>query len=195
MIASWTKDGKEWTSSDCDTIEIGQCYFIISEARDGYSICFKPSLDGKPKTGSVHLRWPAVHEAFGLWAKRVAVEVQYDDPWSKISQLLPGCDTGTFKDNDPFTHSEAEMASKAVLKFIDYIKDRDDVDAEQVDAEFTPTAKRLSEFAKTGAGKIDWSNQFIGMLVSIIIVFAFNPDQAAEIWAYWKTLIVTGITE
>ncbi len=62
-------------------------------------------------------------------------------------------------------------------------------DYQDVAANFDPQFERLSTQAKAGAGRIDWSNQFVGMLISLRMALSLAPESASVLWQFWVQVI------
>lgn len=188
-VTKWTSDGKKWTNEDADTLEAGLCHFLFSPSYDGtYSIYFKPGLDGGAPFGEVNQSWQEVISLFTHWASFVKEELDQEDPWQQYSAYLPPERRRDSVDNSPFTHREAEHITKSLATFQEHVKSFLP-HYQDVAIQFDPQFERLSAQAKTGAGRIDWSNQFVGMLISLCITLSLAPDSASDLWKFWVQVI------
>lgn len=188
-VTKWTKDKKGWTNSSVDTLEAGLCHFLFNADSDGtFSVHMKPSVDGRGVLGDVHLSWLEVRNLFEAWTIHVKGELAQDDPWQQYSAYLPPERLVDGTDNAPFTHKEAEHVAQSVRILQDYIRKKIP-DYDKVSKQFDPQFERIAARAKDGAGRIDWSNQFVGMLIGLCMALALAPDAASEIWTYWVQVI------
>ncbi len=187
--SKWTSDTKGWTLDVVETLEIGLCYFLFNPDHDGYlSIKCRPGGEGLVEFGEVGLSWNAVLLHFQSWSKLVKTEMDVEDPWSKYAAFIPPGAVSDATDNSPFSHVEAEDAIGAITGLRAYIEATVPGYAD-VQASFDPQFERMSEAARKGAGRIDWSNQFVGLLISLCVVLSLDPQKAAEIWGKWMELI------
>ena len=184
-VARWTDDRKSWTSDACETIEIGLCYFLFKPGTDNdLSIKMRPSYDGGVEMGRVGVSWGEVLSLFSRWARLVKSEIETEDPWSKYAALLPPEPLTKGASNAPFTHIEAEDASRAISALLSYLTESI-ANFENVSVAYTEHFDRLKGSAKAGAGRIDWSNQFVGLVISLCLTLALSPQQAAGLWSKW----------
>ena len=188
-IARWTDDKKGWTSAKCETIEIGLCYFLFNPDPDGVvNIKMRPAHGGGVEIGEVGLPWSAVLRYFLEWASRVKQEIETEDPWARYAAFMPPERVGKHSDNSPFTFGEAQAADRAVTLLLKYLTD--DVPQYAGTAErFSQSFENLTRGAKSGAGRIDWSNQFVGLIISLCLTLSLSPDQAANIWRRWIEIV------
>lgn len=185
----WTNEKKGWTSSNVDTLEAGICHFLFSTENNGtFNIHMKPSADGVGVFGDVYLPWSEVKRLFKTWANYVSKELVQDDPWQQYSAYLPPERLVRGTDNTPFTHTEAEHVAQSILILQDHIK-KQLPDYRKVAEQFDPQFERIASRAKEGAGRIDWSNQFVGMLISLCMALALEPDAASEVWNFWVQVV------
>jgi hypothetical protein len=49
--------------------------------------------------------------------------------------------------------------------------------------------KRSFSVKLKGAGRIDWSNQFVGLIVNLFVALSLDPDRAAVLWQFWVQLL------
>lgn len=188
-VTRWTSDRKGWTNDDADTLEAGLCHFLFNPSYDGtYSIHFKPGPDGGAPIGEVNQSWQDALGFFTHWTSFVKEELEQEDPWQQYSAYLPPERRGDSTDNSPFTHREAEHIAKSLETFQDHVK-RALPDYQDVAEQFDPQFERLFAQAKTGAGRIDWSNQFVGMLISLCMALSLAPDSASALWQFWVQVI------
>jgi len=187
-LCKWTNDGKDWTNR-AETLEVGLCHFVFSPDSDGtLSAHYKPTIDGGVARGVVNKSWDGVLSLFDAWARMVKRELEQEDPWQQYSIYVPPEQLGGRHDNSPFTHQEAEHAYGAVLAFRLRVKKLLPQYADVAD-QFDPQFDRLSEQAKKGAGRVDWSNQLVGMLISLCIALSLEPEKASVLWRTWLELI------
>lgn len=188
-IANWTRDPKGWTSSDVETLEVGLCFFVFKEDTDGtYSVFVKPGVDGGASKGLVNQNWEMVHKLFAHWSNLVEHEISQTDPWQQYSVYLPPERSGLATDNSPYTHGEAERVAASLQQFREQIRQQLP-QYNGVAKQFDPQFERLAAQAKKGLGRIDWSNQFVGMLISLCIGLSLAPEQAAALWKSWGRII------
>lgn len=188
-VTRWTSDGKNWTSDDADNLEVGLCHFLFNPNYDGtYSIHFKPGPDGGAPLGEVSRSWGEVLDFFIHWTSSVKEELEQKDPWQQYSAYLPPERRGNSTDNSPFTHREAEHIAKSLAAFQDHVK-RTLPHYQEVAEQFDLQFERLTTQAKVGAGRIDWSNQFVGMLISLCIALSLAPASASSLWQFWVKVI------
>jgi hypothetical protein len=188
-VTKWTNDGKGWTRGNVDTLEAGLCHFLFNPDSDGtLSLHFKPRLDGGASLGLVNQTWKDTLSLFAVWTDRVKSELSQEDPWQQYSAYLPPERLGESIDNSPFTHQEAEHVAKSVAIFLDHVK-KQLPHYSEVARQFDPQFERLATQAKKGAGRIDWSNQFVGMLISLCMALSLAPDAASSLWHFWSQVI------
>lgn len=188
-VTKWTADGKGWTQSNVDTLEAGLCHFLFNPSYDGtYSIHFKPGLDGGAPLGEVNQSWDEVLGLFAHWSLRVKDELQQEDPWQQYFAYLPPERRSESTDNSPFTHQEAERIASSLAQFREHVR-HTLPHYPEVAKQFEPQFERLAAQAKAGAGRIDWSNQFVGMLISLCMALSLAPEAASSLWQFWVHVI------
>ena len=167
-VTRWSNSGMGWSrDGECETLHAGLCHFLFSPDSDGeFSMHFMPSWNGGSREGFVRQTWKDVLEAFDFWTHKVKEELEQPDPWGTYALASFGTTPGHETDNAPFTHSEAEHVTTAVQKLLEYI--REEVpEYEAIKEQFDPQFERMSEQAKSGSGRIDWKNQFVGLLINL----------------------------
>lgn len=188
-VTKWTDDTKGWTRGEVDTLEAGLCHFLFNPSSDGtYSVHFRPGPDGGAPLGEVNQFWSEVLGLFMHWTLHVKNELEQEDPWQQYLAYLPPERLGSSTDNSPFTHQEAEHISKSLALFHDHVR-RELPRYSEVAKQFEPQFERLAMQAKAGAGRIDWSNQFVGMLISLCMALSLAPDAASSLWQFWVQVI------
>lgn len=187
-VTRWTNDTKSWCHPPAETLEVGLCHFLFTPDSDGLSVHMRPALDGALQEGLVSQSWEDVIVLFRKWARVVAEEIKHEDPWAKYSAYFPQVKIGEVSDNSPYTHAEAEHAAEALKILLSHIKE-EVPEYKDVAVSFDPQFERLAEQAKKGAGRIDWSNQFIGMLISLCVTLSLGPEVAAGLWKSWMQII------
>lgn len=188
-VTKWTSEGKGWTSDEVDTLEAGFCHFLFNAGHDGtYTVNFRPGVDGGAPVGEVNLQWKQVLNLFRHWSRSVKAELQQEDPWQKYTTYLPPERREGTTDNSPFTYEEAERITNSLSLFSEHIR-RQLPHYSAVEVQFEPQLERLAAQAKAGAGRVDWSNQFVGMLISLCIALSLAPDTASSLWHFWEQLI------
>jgi hypothetical protein len=118
----------------------------------------------------------------------VKKEVETEDPWSKYSAFIPPEALSSGSDNSPFTYKEAEEAAQAITSLLSYVEEKVP-NYHKVQSAYEVHFMRLAESAKKGIGRVDWSNQFVGLVISLCLALALAPEQAAGIWNRWIELI------
>jgi len=188
-VTKWTDDRKGWTHRDVDTLEAGLCHFLFSPDHDGtYNVYFRPGFDGGAPHGLVKKQWKEVIGLFSHWALYVKDELQQEDPWQQYSAYLPPERRGDSTDNSPYTHQEAEHLARSLALFHEHVKS-ELLSYPEVAKQFDQQFERLATQAKSGAGRIDWSNQFVGMLISLCIALSLAPETASSLWQFWAQAI------
>jgi hypothetical protein len=188
-VTKWTNEGYGWASSNVETLEAGLCHFLFNPNSDGtLSIHFKPSLDGGASLGAINNPWKDVLYLFETWTIQVKNELAQEDPWQQYFAYLPPERIGGSTDNSPFTHQEAEHVASSVSILLEHVK-RELPNYNGVASQFNPQFERIAEQAKKGAGRIDWSNQFVGMLISLCLALALDPGTASALWRSWVQII------
>lgn len=188
-VTKWSNEGKGWASGDVETLEAGLCHFLFHPRSSGtFSIHFRPSLDGGSFKGEVEKSWREVLQFFDSWAKLVREELNHEDPWQRYSAYLPPERIGNSKDNSPFTYKEAEHAARAVSTFLTQIR-KELPSYREVAEQFDPQFERIAKHAKEGLGRVDWSNQFVGMLIGLCMALALEPETASSLWKSWLQII------
>lgn len=184
----WTNDAKDWTRNAVETLEAGVCHFVFAPDDDGTSsVHFRPSADGGASQGLVNLSWRNVLNLFSAWADRVRDELTQTDPWQQYAAYIPPERLGNSTDNSPFSHQEAEHLARSVHKLREHIKN-ELPQYHQVAEQFDPQFESLASRAKQGAGRIDWSNQFVGMLISLCMAVSLDKEAASALWKFWVVL-------
>ena len=190
-VTKWSNNGMGWSDRQCETLEAGLCFFMIAPKSDGqYTICLRPSWDGGAKKGLIDQSWEKVLISFQFWSHKVKEELDQPDPWGTYAIAGLGSTPEHEHDNAPFTHAEAEHVSDSIQKFVQYLKDEVPEYA-SVEEQFAPQFERLAKQAKTGTGRIDWKNQFLGLLMNVIVAASLAPAEASKIWSYWRRLVET----
>ncbi|MGE4459977.1 MAG: hypothetical protein AB7D31_12030 [Stenotrophomonas sp.] len=189
-VTRWSNAGMSWTrNGECETLHAGLCHFLLLPDSDGrFSMHFMPSWNGGTKEGFVNQTWKEVLEAFDFWTHKVKEELEQPDPWGTYALAALGSTPGHETDNAPFTHAEAEHVTSAVQQLIEYIQ-TEVPEYDSVKEEFNPQFERIAEQARSGTGRIDWKNQFVGLLINLFVALSLAPDRASLIWSYWARLI------
>lgn len=184
-LTKWTNDQKEWTSGQTDTLEVGLCYFLINpDVNNGISIKARPAPDGGVVFGTTGLDWHDVLMHFRSWVRNVKIEIDQEDPWEKYIKISPPQQLLDFKDNSPFSYKEAQQAEAAISKLITFLHENID-DYDKVAERFDDSLNRMAEHAKSGLGRIDWANQFVGLIMTLCLALSLSPGTANEIWNFW----------
>ena len=185
----WTNEQKGWTSEQVDTLHAGLCHFLFCPGHDGtYSVHFRPGVDGGAQVGEVNLTWQEVKGLFAIWVRFAKSELEQNDPWRQYSAYVPPERLGASKDNSPFTYQEAEHLTQALRSFRQQLV-RQLPNYKEVEKQFEPQLDRLADRARTGAGRIDWSNQFVGMLISLCLALSLAPEEASSLWRFWLQVV------
>lgn len=185
----WTNDQKGWTDDTTDTIEIGLCYFVINpDVIDGISIKWSPAPDGDIEFGQNHLNWLGVINLFRSWARQVKLEIGQPDPWAKYIKFAPPQDLSDFSDNSPFSYPEVQQIEESVQKLIEFLYENINNYSEASD-KFDTGLNRMIKYAKSGLGRIDWTNQFVGLIIAICLTLSLSPETANSIWRFWLKTI------
>ena len=188
-VIRWSNSGMGWTNGGCETLHAGICFFVIAPDSNGeYSICFRPSWDGGSNRGEIDQVWKKVIEIFEFWTHKVKEELDQPDPWGTFALAGLGTTPNHEQDNAPFTHAEAEHVSNSIEEFVGYLK-REVPEYSTVEEHFAPQFERLAKQAKAGTGRIDWKNQFVGLLMNVVVAASLAPDQASRIWLFWRHLV------
>jgi len=180
----WTNDQKGWTSNPADTLEVGHCYFLIAPELERISIMCSPAPDGSIEFGDVGLSWNGVLDYFMSWAGYVKLELGQDDPWAKYIKFSPPRDLSEFPDNSSFSYAEAREAEAAIKKLITFLHEKIDGYSKHAES-YDAALNRLIGHAKSGLGRVDWSNQFIGLIINICMSLSLSPEKANQIWQFW----------
>lgn len=181
---NWTNDGKGWTLGDFDTLELGHCYFVIRPESKEISIKCRPAPDGGIQYYAIRLDWNKTLFHFQRWAKQVGEEVKYVDPWDKYAKFYPPKSLVASNDNSTFSFKEVQQAEIAINELIHYLHENLDCYKEKAEV-YDASFQRLIEQAKTGLGKNDWKNQFVGTIIALCIALSLSPDEASKIWNFW----------
>ena len=184
--SKWTNDRKNWSSIPCDTLEIGRCYFLIAPYENTINIKCSPAPDGGVEFSEVNLDWDEVIAGFTSWARQAKRELDQEDPWAKYIKFSPPRDLSEFPDNSSFSYAEAQQAEAAIKKLITFLHEKVDGYSKQAEGH-DAALNRLIGYAKSGLGRIDWSNQFVGLIIQICISLGLSPDKASQIWQFWLT--------
>jgi len=185
----WTNDQKDWTSDPTDTLEIGLCYFVVKpDVIDGISIKCSPAPDGDVEFGTTGLIWDNVIELFRSWAKQVKLEIDQPDPWAKYIKFSPPQDLSDFSDNSPFSYVEAQKAEAAIQNLIKFLHENINNYGEASD-KFDAALNRMIDHAKSGLGRIDWTNQFVGLIIAVCLTLSLSTEVANRIWKFWLEII------
>lgn len=188
----WSNAKKGWTTNEAETLEAGLCHFLFASSGGGtMSLHMKPAANGGLSEGFANKTWEATLGLFAKWASIVAHEFAAEDPWAQYATFLPPQEiVSAASDNSPFTYAQAEQAEKAVQLFLEHVK-RALPDYSTVQEKFDPQFSRLAQQAKQGAGRIDWSNQFVGMMISLCLTLSLSPETASALWHAWMSIIDT----
>ncbi len=186
----WTDDQKDWTSDEVETLEIGLCYFLFGPQGSDNKLHYisRPAPDGGVGVGEVGKSWREITSLFRAWTGYVRTELEHEDPWAKYSSFLPPESILTAEDNSPYTHAEAEQAAQAIKGLVSYLE-RNVPQYREVQVAYNVNFERMAESAKQGAGRVDWSNQFVGLVISLCVALSLEPETAAAIWQAWLSLI------
>jgi len=184
----WTNDQKGWTSDHTDTLEIGICYFVINPEIGRVNIKCSPAPDGGVEFGETRLDWNSVIEIFRSWAKQVKLEIDQPDPWAKYIKFSPPQDLSDLSDNSPFSYTEVQQAEAAVQKLIKFLHENIS-NYNKASDKFDTALNRLIEHAKSGLGRIDWTNQFVGLIIAICLTLSLSTEVASRIWNFWLKTI------
>lgn len=185
----WTNDTKGWTHRPVETLEIGRCYFVFCPEHDSTlnGKC-SPATNGSIEQSFVDWPWDEVLGLFHRWSEYVRLESSAEDPWLRYAAFLPPEAIAKGTDNSPFTFQEASQAHAAVTALVANLKDNI-ADYASVEDVFDNRFEQLSKSAKEGAGRIDWSNQFMTVILTLALTLSLDPEQGAQIWRFWLNLI------
>lgn len=166
-------------------------YFVFSSDRDGgWNVKFTPGQGGDLVTKYFRLKWDSVLGYFTMWCHLVEKELAHSDPWATVA-LLDITMNGS-AENQGFTHSEVEESVKPALEHL-----REHIEEMAISANATgeqlnsinESLARLEHYAQNGMGRIDWRNQLVGLMFSVIVGLALGPEALSEIWQFWIGLV------
>jgi hypothetical protein len=112
------------------------------------------------------------------------------DPWRKIEEqraLVPDLRSFNETANRPFSVPEVKQIESA----IDLLSARiNDVfpDVPQKVPNLSVHLESLKSSASKGSGRIDWTNQLVGLMINVLVLLAANQEQARLIWGYIRMI-------
>lgn len=161
-------------------------FYKFDVVRDGY-LCERCPGDKTTADRDDEKIWENVVPDFLEWLRRLKSEIDTPDLWveaQKYQSVFHMPLEGQTLDI-PFSYSEAEQIAGA-LKQVE----------ERIIEAFKPTNEQLKfiqyklsyleSVAKKPYGRIDWLHILIGVLTTIAVSLALSPEQANQIFVYFK---------
>lgn len=124
-------------------------------------------------------RWEQVINRFNRWLSYLSREVSEPDLWSRLSENAQLANLSVTESHTQFTVSEYQdlkqkmNALSAQMKALPFLIESQTEIQAKLD-HITQLAERMSKF--------DWTNLFVGVIVSIIIQLNVTPDNATALW-------------
>lgn len=126
---------------------------------------------------------------FAYWLIYLKREINSPDLWGELAkyQLPPGEQIGKDIGNEPFTFQQVQQIADSLKKIAQYLETNLRLDAKQK-ALVNEKLDYLIEGSKR-QGKRDWINQAIGVVFTIAVDLALDPEKAKTLWNILKTAI------
>jgi hypothetical protein len=115
------------------------------------------------------------------WLSRLKEELETPDLWGlagQATQLVEATVENSIN-NTPFTPKEQHYIAQQLQNIQLYLLETQQINEEQ--ATFIKKRLQYLEDSSKRSSRVDWLNQMLGVVFSIIISAAFAPEQAREI--------------
>jgi hypothetical protein len=153
-------------------------FAIDPMARDYVAVRFRPGVD-EYVTEEDGLDWPDVAQQLVRWLGALREELEAPDLWAELAQTPEVLETGDPDHNDPLTPAEI----RAIGDRIDQA--RAFLEAAELQPETLADANRKLDYlmsATSRLGRFDWRNLAVGIVFSIAVAAAFDPNRAREMF-------------
>ena len=197
---SWKMDGMGYSSDPCPVLihRLSNHYFLFVTPRRGddhWQFKCSPGMNQPSDADLYREGWPRIIHRFTRWCQDLKKELEADDLWATVRQSdLPNMEMANMG-NASFTYNEVEMISQKVSHLITYIKEEASRNSnlQKKQDVIISSLVRLEQHAKAGVGRIDWTNQLVGIVFNVIIAASLSPERAGEFLLYIKGLFSAGI--
>jgi hypothetical protein len=131
--------------------------------------------------------WFKQSDNFKRWLKFLAREVSEPDLWSKLRENVQLASLSNSQNQSQFTISEYEDLKIKIsnleiqLKMLPFL-------AEEMN-KIEPQLSHIQTMAEK-LSKFDWTNLFIGTIISIVIQLNVTPDNATILWNLIKSIFM-----
>ena len=130
--------------------------------------------------------WPDVLSSISSWLSVLKLELETQDPWEALESqrhLAPTVVEYNKTANRPFTASEAQKIEATLANLVHKLEEVFPDVSNRV-ANLSIQVDSLVHEAREGRGRIDWTNQFVGFLLQVLLMVAATPTQAVAIWTF-----------
>jgi hypothetical protein len=130
-------------------------------------------------TSSILSNWAECVSEFKEWLKYLAREISEPDLWGRLDSAFTTANLNNRQEHIQFTVSEYEDLGRKIdilntqMKMLTFLAEKQVVILEQMD-HLLILAKDMSKF--------DWTNLFVGTLMSIIIQLGVTQENAKTLW-------------
>lgn len=181
------ESSKHYTPSQFEYVEVGEKVsllhkttgerFDIREDMPGYWITYEPGF--LSSYDSYTIPWEGMEEYIHTWLTNLHRENSVPDLWEELQKNVEIANVSTFQTNTGFTISEYELLKTKIEALSTNINMLPLLAEQQV--EIIKQINRVTELAEK-LGKFDWTNLFVGTIISIIIQLNVTRENAQAIW-------------
>lgn len=195
----WAHDGDAVPHNDSPSLEHknSNYYFMFYIPTGNYHWQYECSPgQSKPIDKEiVTLGWEQVLDQFRLWCSNLRDELEAPDLWGSVRTFDLESIRVSPDSNDPFTYAEAEMVQDKIRQLVEFVKEEsiNNRTLEENQVSILASLERLEAQAKSGTGRIDWSNQLVGIIMNIIIAASFAPERTAQFLEFIHGLFHSGL--
>lgn len=189
----WSMETKGFTDSptQCLSYKHDDYYFLIcvpkSSAKE-YEYKCRPGFGISISTGFSGRSWTDMYLVITKWLIRLAKEIKAPNLWRDIAQYamaVPDLAHWDRTRNTAFTPEEVGQLEEKLQRLLTYLEEKCPDLRERID-DIDTRIQSLGRAAKSGVGRIDWTNQFIGFLLGVLLYLAVSPKLQELIWDFWK---------
>lgn len=191
----WSMETKDYASSptQCLSYKHDDYYFLIcvpkSSSRE-YEYKCRPGFGISTSTGFSGRSWTDIYLVVTKWLNLIVKKIEAPNLWRDIAQYamaVPDLAHWDRTRNTAFTHEEVEQLEEKLQKLLTYLEEQCPGLRERID-DIDARIQSLGRAAKSGVGRIDWTNQFVGFLIQVLLILAASPNLQKLIWEFWKTV-------
>lgn len=127
--------------------------------------------------------WSEVPIYFQSWLSNLHREINSTNLWDRLNKQVINVPGHTSIENSKFTYEEYKDVTAKLRLLIGSLSNLNLQGNQEL--ELKRNIERLIELAETSP-KVDWMNQFVGAIISVVITLNVSPEKATTLWELIK---------